>query len=155
MKTTTPITVTHEDALKAKNEAVKKAYFFILSEIKELLKLFPREYHRTFTEVDYSALGFSNQHAIYSPLLHLRFQENIGECTIYFAKNNNVKSQIGRYLDTLLSRCIYKNTSVAVTEINIEDALDVNNYKFDDYKDVQVLLDKGFAGCKRVTVEAL
>lgn len=155
MKTTTVTQPTHEEALKAKNEAVKKAYFATLAEIKELIKLYPTEYLRTYLEVDYSNIGFSNNHGFYSPLLHLRFEEQMGECTIYFAKNYNVKHQVGFYLDTVLTRCIYKHTSALNTEINIEDTLNVSIFRPDDYREAKLLLDKEFKGCKKVTVEPI
>lgn len=155
MKTTTVTTPTPEEALKAKNEAVKKAFFAMLAEIKELIKLYPNDYLRTYLEIDYSSTGYSNNHGFYSPLLHLRFEGHTGECTIYYAKNFNFKQQVGFYLDTVITRCIYKHTSALSTEINIEDSLNVCIFRPDDYKEAKELLDKGFKGCQKVTVEQL
>jgi hypothetical protein len=152
MKTATPNTPTAEDALKAKNEAVKTAFFAMLLEIKQLIKLFPSDYLRTFLEVDYSATGFSNNYGFYSPLVHLRFEGHTGECTIYFAKNFSFKNQVGYYLDSVLTRCVFKHTSALNTEINIEDALNVGTFKVEDYREAKALLDKGFKGCQKATV---
>jgi hypothetical protein len=153
MKKLTMPAPSQENVLKSKNECVKTAYFAILSEIKSLITIYPSEYLRTFIEVDYSGIGFSNQHGFYSPLLHLRFEENKGECTIYFARNYNLKDKIGYYLDNLLTRCVYAKTAKGNYEIDIEDTLNVSYYRIDDYREAKNLLDSEFKGCKKVTVE--
>lgn len=157
MKTVvTPSTeATAEETLKAKNEAVKKAFFAILSEIKQLIPLYSSEYLRTYLEVDYSSTGYSNNYGFYSPLIHLRFEGHTGECSIYYAKNFNFKQQVGNFLDTVLTRTIFKHTAASLTEVNIEDSLNVCMFRAEDYKEAKDLLDKGFAGCKKVTVELL
>ena len=152
MKSNTVTKPTAEELLKAKNEAVKHAFFAILTEVKELIKLYQSEYLRTYLEVDYSATGFSNNYGFYSPMLHLRFEGHTGECTIYFAKSFGFKQQVGYALDSLLTRCVFKHTSSANTEIDIEDTLNVSNFKVEDYREAKALLDKGFQGCTKVTV---
>ncbi len=157
MKTVaTPSTeATAEETLKVKNEAVKKAFFAILSEIKQLIPLYSSEYLRTYLEVDYSSTGYSNNYGFYSPLIHLRFEGHTGECSIYYAKNFNFKQQVGNYLDTVLTRSIFKHTSASTTEVNIEDTLNICIFRPDEYKDAKDLLDRGFQGCKKITVEQL
>jgi hypothetical protein len=154
-QTTVATVPTQSELLKAKNEAVKSAYFNILSEVKSLIKHYPSDYFRTYLEVDYSEMGFTNQHGFYSPLIHLRFEESNGKCSIYFAKNFNVKQQIGYYLDTLLSRCVYNMTASTATPINIEDCLNVSLFRIETFHDAKLLLDQEFKGCVKVTVEAL
>jgi hypothetical protein len=146
---------TFEEILKAKNDFVKAAYFAILTEVKELIRLYPTEYLRTFLEVDYAQIGYSNQHGFYSPMLHLRFEEQKGECSIYFARNFNIKQQVGYLLDSLLTRCVFKHTDATAEGINIEDCLNISLLKLDDYFEAKSLLDKGFKGATKVTVEQL
>jgi len=144
---------TAEAALLAKNEAVMNAYKAITSEVKQLITLFSTDYLRTFIEADYSAIGFTSLYGFYSPLIHLRLEQTDGVNTIYFARNYSFKAQIGHHLDAVLSRCVYKHTSKANTDIDIEDCLDISLYNLEDYKQTKGLMDRGFKGAIKTTVE--
>ncbi|MDN5285687.1 MAG: hypothetical protein JWR38_1961 [Mucilaginibacter sp.] len=144
---------TAEAALAVKNEAVTKAYKAIITEVKQLITLFSTDYLRTFIEVDYSSIGFTSIYGFYSPLLHLRLEQTDGVNTIYFARNYSFKAQIGYHLDAVLSRCVYKHTSKTNTGVDIEDSLDISIYNLEDYKQTKGLMDRGFKGAVKTTVE--
>lgn len=151
-KTTTPSETT-EVAVNPRNEAIQRAYFALLSEVKSLIKFYPTDYLRTFFEIDYSSIALDCKHGFYSPMLHLRLEEHQEQLTICFAKNFTVKQQVGNYLDSLLTRSVYKHTAESNTEMNIEDALNVCVYNVDDYRQAKHLMDRGFKDCQKVTVE--
>jgi len=153
MKQQNQVTPKAEETLTAKNECVKTAYFTTISEVKELIKLYPTDYLRTYIEVDYSSIGINTKHGFYSPLVHLQLEETEGQFIITFARNILLKQQVGNYLDSLLTRCVYKNTAEANTAVHIEDALSINLYKVDDFRHAKQLLDRGFKDCKKATVE--
>ena len=145
---------TAEAALAVKNEAVLRAYNAIISEVKQLIPQFGTVYLRTFIEVDYSGIGTNCLYGFYSPLIHLRLDNFDGVATIYFARSYGFKEQIGFHLDAILSRCVYKNTSKVTTEVDIEDVLNISLYKVDDYKQSKGLIDMGFKGAVKYTLEA-
>jgi hypothetical protein len=155
MKATTQPLPTKEDALKAKNDVVKNVYFAILLELKELIKFLPTEYLRTYIEVDYSSIGLDSKHGFYSPLSHLQLEEKEGLYIISFARNYFFKQQLGNYLDSLMTRCVYKHTSQETTDIPIEDSLEIKIYNKDDFRNAKSLLDKGFKDGKKTTVELI
>ena len=141
-----------EDALKAKNEAVKTAYFNILADIKSALPQYPTEYLRTFVEVDYSSLGLRSQHGFFNALIHIQLEEVEGQLTIIFSRNLALKQQVSNHLDGLLSRIVYKHTAEANTEIFIEDMVSCEPFKVDDFRNANNLVLKGFKDGKKVTV---
>lgn len=152
MSKTTTNSPIKEDGLKAKNEAVQAAYQTILKEVKEALPQYPTEYHRTFIEVDYSSLGLSCKHGLFSPLIHLQLEEIEGQLLIMFSRNMAIKQQIGYQLDGLLNRIVYRNTAESVTPISIEDAVTLEAYNVDDFRQANSLILKGFKGGSKVTV---
>lgn len=152
MSKTTTNSAIKEDGLKAKNEAVQAAYQTILKEIKEALIQYPTEYHRTFIEVDYSSLGLNCKHGLFSPLIHLQLEEVEGQLFIMFSRNMATKQQIGYQLDGLLNRIVYRNTAESVTTIPIEDAVTLEAYNVDDFRQANSLILKGFKGGSKVTV---
>jgi hypothetical protein len=152
MSKTTTTSATKEDALKAKNLAVQAAYETILKEVKAALTQYPTDYHRTFIEVDYSTLGLSCRHGLYSPLIHLQLEEVDGQLLIMFSRNMVIKQQIGYTLDGLLNRIVYKNTAESFTLVFIEDAVSMEAYNVDDYRQANGLILKGFKGGSKVTV---
>jgi hypothetical protein len=154
MKTTTTTQPTAEAALAVKNETVIKAYKAIITEVKELIPHFASDYLRTYIEVDYTGMGFNCLFGFYSPLIHLRLEEVDGVNFIYFARSYGFKSQVGYQLDAVLSRCVYKHTSASNTEVNIEDSLDISLYQIEDYKQTKSLMDRGFKGAVKHTLEA-
>ena len=152
MKTTTEPTA--DTVLAVKNEAVQKAYKAIIAEVKQLIPQFGTVYLRTFIEVDYTGIGINCLHGFYSPLIHLRLDNMDGVTTIYFARSYGFKDQIGFHLDAILSRCVYKHTSKANTDVDIEDVLNISLYKIDDYKQAKGLIDMGYKGAVKHILEA-
>jgi hypothetical protein len=139
-------------ALEAKNLAVMAAYQTMLKEIKEALPQYPTEYHRTFIEVDYTSLGMNTKHGFFSPLIHLQLEEVEGQLLIMFSRNMVIKQQIGYRLDGLLNRIVYRNTAESATSTFIEDAVSMEAFNMDDFRQANSLILKGFKGGSKVTV---
>lgn len=152
MSKTTSNPANKQDLLKAKNDVVKAAYETILKEVKEALVQYPTDYHRTFVEVDYNSLGLSCKHGFYSPLIHLQLEEVEGQLLIMFSRNMAIKQQIGYRLDGLLNRIVYRNTAESVTTVFIEDAVTLEAYNVDDFRQANNLILKGFKGGSKITV---
>jgi len=152
MSKTTSNSANKENALEAKNTVIKTVYQTILKEVKEALPQYPTDYHRTFVEVDYTSLGLSCKHGLYSPLIHLQLEEVEGQLLIMFSRNMTIKQQIGYRLDGLLNRIVYRNTAEGATPIFIEDAVTLETYNVDDFRQANNLILKGFKGGSKVTV---
>ncbi|MDB5056429.1 MAG: hypothetical protein JWM44_4479 [Bacilli bacterium] len=152
MSKTTTTPANKEDALKGKNLTVQAAYESILKEVKGALPQYPTDYHRTFIEVDYSTLGMSCRHGFFSPLIHLQLEEVDGQLLIRFSRNVVIKQQIGYYFDGLLTRIVYRNTAEAATSVFIEDAVSMEAFNMDDFRQANGLILKGFKGGSKVTV---
>ena len=152
MSKTTNTSAEPENALEAKNEAVKTAYSNIVIDIKAALPHYPTEYFRTYCEVDYNSLGINCKHGFFSPLIHLQLEDNEGSLQITFSRNLTIKQQVNNQLDNLLSRIVYKHTAEANTAIFIEDSLSYVLFKVDDYRQASNLISKGFKDAHKVTV---
>jgi hypothetical protein len=155
MKQTTPSSDKPNDGLKALNDAITAAYQNIVSDVKAALPQYPTEYLRTFIEVDYSTIGLNCKHGLFSPMLHLQLEEKDGQLTISFAHNLIFKQQLGNRLDNLLTRLIFEHTNESNTSIPIEEYLNVSPYNMDNFRQAKSLLDRGFKGGCKTTIEAL
>ena len=117
--------------IKETNEAVEKAYLTIIKEVKQALALFPTEELRTYVERE----GNGGSHSFYCHMIYISKAEYFGKHIIAFAKNFRVKPHIGAYMDTLIPRIIYKQTSVAITKTDIETRIEEYPYKFSKMED--------------------
>ncbi|RVU01275.1 hypothetical protein EOD41_04725 [Mucilaginibacter limnophilus] len=120
----------HKPSIEDANLAVSSAYEVIIAEVKALLPQFPSEQLRTYVErIDDSTSTF------FSPMVLISVGNLIDERIISFAKNPEIKSYVGLYLDTAITRCIYKHTGIQATEINIEDRLEEYTYQYSKFED--------------------
>lgn len=143
------------DVVQAKNAIVRKAYYAIITEIKQLLKHYPTEQLRTYIEATGYCLIGCGEHSLYSPLLHISLGELNDELIISFAKNLEVKSYVGFRLDNTLIRCIYKYTDAGATDINIEDCVEEYEYGYRNYQLAKQYCDEDTGNYQMVTVESL
>ena len=68
-------------------------------------------------------------------MVYISVADYFGKRMISFAKNFKVKPHIGNHLDTLITRCIYKHTSVEATKISVEDRLEEYTYHSSKFED--------------------
>lgn len=110
------------------NYAVSKAYGKIIREVKELLGLFPTEEFRTIVECSRT----DGKYELYSPLIYISTYKSHGRRCISFAKRPSI-AEVGRHLDSILVRSIYKHTACEVTDVNIEDRLEEFSYDYTEF----------------------
>lgn len=126
-----------------KNRAVIKAYKQIILEIKQSLPHYPTEQFRTYIEKGNLDVRYPTSHDFYSPILYVSLGKYRGKYLMSFAKNFDAKSYLGFYLDTLMFRHIYEQTSCHIVKALIQDRLEEYCYTYGNLEAAQLQCSEG------------
>ena len=114
--------------VKARQEAVQKAYWQIISETIELLKTLPTPQLRTHIEVPEEG----SVHNFISTCIRISLSDDLE--LISYAKHFECRDYIGFHAYSELSRIIYRNTMRENSSVFIEDCLEEFCYDYTDFE---------------------